>query len=29
LSELSPPTVDLATLNGPKVVELMQQAGIL
>jgi len=29
LSELSPPTVDLATLNGPKVVELMQQAGLL
>ena len=29
LSELSPPTVDLATLNGPKVVELMQQSGLL
>lgn len=29
LSELSPPTVDLTTLNGPKVVELMQQAGLL
>lgn len=29
LSELSPPTVDLSTLNGPKVVELMQQAGLL
>ena len=29
LSELSPPTVDPATLNGPKVVELMQQAGLL
>jgi len=29
LSELSPPTVDLASLNGPKVVELMQQAGLL
>ena len=29
LSELTPPTVDLATLNGPKVVELMQQAGLL
>ena len=29
LSELSPPTVDLATLNGPKVVELMQAAGLL
>ncbi len=29
LGELSPPTVDVATLNGPKVVELMQQAGLL
>ena len=29
LTELSPPTVDLAALNGPKVVELMQQAGLL
>jgi iron(III) transport system substrate-binding protein len=29
LSELSPPTVDPAGLNGPKVVELMQQAGLL
>jgi len=29
MSELSPPAVDLATLNGPKVVELMQQAGLL
>ncbi len=29
LSELSPPTVELTTLNGPKVVELMQQAGLL
>ena len=29
LSELSPPTVDPATLNGAKVVELMQQAGLL
>ena len=29
LSELSPPTVDPGTLNGPKVVELMQQAGLL
>jgi len=29
LSELSPPTVDVTTLNGPKVVELMQQAGML
>jgi iron(III) transport system substrate-binding protein len=29
MSELSPPAVNLATLNGPKVVELMQQAGLL
>jgi len=29
LSELSPPTVPVATLNGPRVVELMQQAGLL
>jgi iron(III) transport system substrate-binding protein len=29
MSELSPPTVDLATLNGPKVVGLMQRAGLL
>ena len=29
LSELSPPTVDVTTLNGPRVVELMQQAGLL
>ncbi len=29
LTELSPPTVDPATLNGPKVVEMMQQAGLL
>ncbi len=29
LSELSPPTVDVTTLNGPKVVELMQRAGLL
>ncbi|GAA1799023.1 iron ABC transporter substrate-binding protein [Planosporangium flavigriseum] len=29
LSELSPPDVDVAKLNGPKVVELMQQAGLL
>jgi iron(III) transport system substrate-binding protein len=29
LTELSPPTVDVTTLNGPKVVELMQQAGLL
>jgi iron(III) transport system substrate-binding protein len=29
LSELEPPTVELSTLNGSKVVELMQQAGLL
>ncbi|MFC0862990.1 iron ABC transporter substrate-binding protein [Sphaerimonospora cavernae] len=29
LSELDPPAIDVATLNGPKVVELMQQAGLL
>ena len=29
LTELSPPVVEVATLNGPKVVELMQQAGLL
>jgi iron(III) transport system substrate-binding protein len=29
LSELSPPDVELSNLNGPKVVELMQQAGLL
>ena len=29
LSELSPPTVDVTRLNGPRVVELMQQAGLL
>jgi iron(III) transport system substrate-binding protein len=29
LTELSPPLVPVATLNGPKVVELMQQAGLL
>ncbi|MEO8556348.1 MAG: iron ABC transporter substrate-binding protein, partial [Actinomycetota bacterium] len=29
LSELTPPTVDVTTLNGPKVVEMMQQAGLL
>jgi iron(III) transport system substrate-binding protein len=29
LSELSPPAVNVATLNGPKVVGLMQQAGLL
>jgi iron(III) transport system substrate-binding protein len=29
LSELSPPDLDVAKLNGPRVVELMQQAGLL
>jgi iron(III) transport system substrate-binding protein len=29
LSELRPPSLEVATLNGPKVVELMQQAGLL
>jgi iron(III) transport system substrate-binding protein len=29
LTELSPPVVPVATLNGAKVVELMQQAGLL
>jgi iron(III) transport system substrate-binding protein len=29
LSELDPPTVEVSTLNGSKVVELMQQAGLL
>jgi iron(III) transport system substrate-binding protein len=29
LAELSPPDVDIAKLNGPRVVELMQQAGLL
>jgi iron(III) transport system substrate-binding protein len=29
LTELSPPTVDVTSLNGPKVVDLMQQAGLL
>jgi iron(III) transport system substrate-binding protein len=29
LSELDPPTVEVASLNGPKVVGLMQQAGLL
>jgi iron(III) transport system substrate-binding protein len=29
LSELSPPDVDISKLNGPRVVELMQQAGLL
>jgi iron(III) transport system substrate-binding protein len=29
LTELSPPTVPVTSLNGPKVVEMMQQAGLL
>lgn len=29
LSKLDPPKVDPSTLNGPKVVDLMQQAGLL
>jgi iron(III) transport system substrate-binding protein len=29
LADLEPPTVDAAKLNGPQVVELMQQAGLL
>ncbi|HEU5469548.1 MAG TPA: iron ABC transporter substrate-binding protein [Actinophytocola sp.] len=29
LSELDPPVIDVATLNGPKVVELMRNAGLL
>ena len=29
LSELSPPTVDVAALNGEKVVDMMRQAGFL
>jgi iron(III) transport system substrate-binding protein len=29
LSELDPPTVDIAKLNGPKVVEMMQTAGLI
>jgi iron(III) transport system substrate-binding protein len=28
-SELDPPNVDLSTLNGPKTIELMQDAGLL
>jgi iron(III) transport system substrate-binding protein len=28
-SELRPPPVDLSTLNGPKIVGMMQQAGLL
>ncbi len=29
IAELDPPDVDIATLNGPQVVELMRQAGLL
>ena len=29
MAELQPPEVDLASLNGPKVVDLMQNAGLL
>lgn len=29
LSELDPPALDMSKLNGPKVVELMQKAGLL
>ncbi|HJR89067.1 MAG TPA: iron ABC transporter substrate-binding protein [Aeromicrobium sp.] len=29
LAELEPPTVDVTKLNGPKVIELMQEAGLL
>lgn len=29
LSEIEPPTVDVTKLNGPKVIELMQEAGLL
>jgi iron(III) transport system substrate-binding protein len=29
LNELEPPNVDVSDLNGPKVVELMQEAGFL
>ena len=29
LKELDPPSIQVATLNGPKVVQLMQQAGLL
>lgn len=28
-NELDPPTIDLATLNGPMVVEMMQKAGLI
>jgi iron(III) transport system substrate-binding protein len=29
LSELQPPTVDLSSLNGPKVIQMMEDAGFL
>ena len=29
LSEIEPPSVDVTKLNGPKVIELMQEAGLL
>ena len=29
LDELDPPDVEVSTLNGPKVIELMQRAGLL
>lgn len=29
LDELEPPRIELATLNGPQVIELMQEAGLL
>jgi iron(III) transport system substrate-binding protein len=29
MSELDPPVIDIATLNGPKVVDLMRNAGLL
>ncbi len=29
LSELDPPAVDIGSLNGPQVIELMQEAGLL
>jgi iron(III) transport system substrate-binding protein len=29
LAELDPPLIEISTLNGPKVIDLMQQAGLL
>jgi iron(III) transport system substrate-binding protein len=29
LTELEPPRIDLTSLNGPQVTELMQDAGLL